>query len=193
MSGVGSRALVLGSGGITGIAWELGVLAGLAERGVDLGTADLVVGTSAGAVVGASAEYTARYRLELAERVAEPRTRMRPYPLARFLLVMVTTSDPRAFRRKAGRLALAARVEGEAERRRTVASWLPDGERWPPAALSATSRVVLVRPDPDARAAMGRSITDKLDPSRRKAAALAGFAQAAAEAERVSEVWHPRA
>ncbi|MDQ5856371.1 MAG: patatin-like phospholipase family protein, partial [Actinomycetota bacterium] len=28
------RALVLGSGGITGIAWELGMLAGLAEHGV---------------------------------------------------------------------------------------------------------------------------------------------------------------
>ena len=48
------RALVLGSGGIVGIAWEIGVLAGLAEHGVDLGEADLVIGTSAGAVVGAS-------------------------------------------------------------------------------------------------------------------------------------------
>jgi predicted acylesterase/phospholipase RssA len=32
-------ALVLGGGGITGIAWEIGVVAGLAEAGVDLGTA----------------------------------------------------------------------------------------------------------------------------------------------------------
>jgi NTE family protein len=47
------RGLVLGGGGITGIAWELGVLAGLAEAGIDLGVADLVVGTSAGSVVGA--------------------------------------------------------------------------------------------------------------------------------------------
>ncbi len=46
------RALVLGSGGATGIAWELGVLAGLARAGVSL-DADLVVGTSAGAVVAA--------------------------------------------------------------------------------------------------------------------------------------------
>jgi NTE family protein len=45
-----SRALVLGSGGIVGIAWEIGVLAGLAEHGVDLREADLVIGTSAGAV-----------------------------------------------------------------------------------------------------------------------------------------------
>jgi NTE family protein len=39
-----SRALVLGAGGVTGVAWELGMLAGLAERGVDLTQADLVVG-----------------------------------------------------------------------------------------------------------------------------------------------------
>ncbi|MGN9812609.1 patatin-like phospholipase family protein [Micromonospora sp. BQ11] len=47
------RALVLGGGGVTGIAWELGVLAGLRDHGVDLTTADLIVGTSAGAYVGA--------------------------------------------------------------------------------------------------------------------------------------------
>jgi NTE family protein len=47
------RALVLGGGGITGIAWELGLLAGLRASGVDLGDADLIVGTSAGAFVGA--------------------------------------------------------------------------------------------------------------------------------------------
>ena len=46
------RALVLGSGGATGIAWELGVLAGLSRAGLSL-DADLVVGTSAGAVVAA--------------------------------------------------------------------------------------------------------------------------------------------
>jgi predicted acylesterase/phospholipase RssA len=47
-------ALVLGGGGITGIAWEIGVLAGLAEAGTDLSGADLVVGTSAGSVVARS-------------------------------------------------------------------------------------------------------------------------------------------
>jgi len=55
-------ALVLGGGGITGIAWEIGVLTGLAEAGVDLTGADLVVGTSAGSVVGrrSPAEPTSR-------------------------------------------------------------------------------------------------------------------------------------
>jgi NTE family protein len=47
------RALVLGGGGPVGIAWESGLLAGLAENGVDLSGADFIVGTSAGAFVGA--------------------------------------------------------------------------------------------------------------------------------------------
>lgn len=48
-----SRALVLGGGGTIGIAWEIGVLKGLQAAGLDLSDADLVVGTSAGSVVGA--------------------------------------------------------------------------------------------------------------------------------------------
>jgi NTE family protein len=49
----GGSAIVLGGGGVTGIAWEIGVLAGLLGAGVDLG-ADAVFGTSAGAFVGAA-------------------------------------------------------------------------------------------------------------------------------------------
>jgi len=48
-----TRALVLSGGGPVGIAWEAGLLAGLAENGVDLGKADYIVGTSAGSFVGA--------------------------------------------------------------------------------------------------------------------------------------------
>jgi NTE family protein len=47
------RALVLGGGGVTGIAWELGLIAGLRRHGVDLTGADVIIGTSAGAYVGA--------------------------------------------------------------------------------------------------------------------------------------------
>ncbi len=49
-----SLALVLGGGGVTGIAWQVGVLAGLRAAGVDLSGADAVIGTSAGAFVGAA-------------------------------------------------------------------------------------------------------------------------------------------
>ncbi len=47
------RALVLGGGGPVGVAWELGIAAGLLASGVDLAQADLVVGTSAGSITGA--------------------------------------------------------------------------------------------------------------------------------------------
>ncbi len=49
-----TRALVLGGGGPVGVGWESGLAAGLAGAGVALGAADLVVGTSAGSIVGAS-------------------------------------------------------------------------------------------------------------------------------------------
>ena len=47
------RALVLGGGGSTGNAWLIGVIAGLADGGLNLGDADLVIGTSAGATAAA--------------------------------------------------------------------------------------------------------------------------------------------
>jgi len=46
-------AVVLGPGGPVGTAWLAGLAAGLRRAGVDLGAAGLIVGTSAGAVVGA--------------------------------------------------------------------------------------------------------------------------------------------
>jgi NTE family protein len=47
-----TRALVLGGGGFSGIAWELGVLQALSAAGLSVIDCDLVVGTSAGAFVG---------------------------------------------------------------------------------------------------------------------------------------------
>src|SRR5579862_4523040 len=47
-----TQAAVFGGGGIAGIAWETGMVLGLRQAGVDLCTADLVVGTSAGSIVG---------------------------------------------------------------------------------------------------------------------------------------------
>ena len=47
-------SLVLGGGGAAGNAWEIGVIAGLAEAGLDMTeVADLVIGTSSGATAAA--------------------------------------------------------------------------------------------------------------------------------------------
>src|SRR4249920_249566 len=49
----GERALVLGGGGSTGNAWLIGVIAGLFDAGLDVTTADLTIGTSAGSTAAA--------------------------------------------------------------------------------------------------------------------------------------------
>jgi NTE family protein len=48
-----NRALVLAGGGAAGNAWELGLIAGLSNAGVDVTDADLIIGTSAGSTVAA--------------------------------------------------------------------------------------------------------------------------------------------
>src|SRR5215813_5479129 len=48
-----TRAVVLGGGGPVGVGWEAGLATGLAVAGVAFGAADLIVGTSAGSIVGA--------------------------------------------------------------------------------------------------------------------------------------------
>jgi NTE family protein len=132
-------ALVLGGGGITGIAWEVGVVAGLAEAGVDLSTADLVVGTSAGSVVGA--QLTSGTAVEdLYARQLEPPTqeraaRMTRAMLLRYGLTMLRAHrDDVAFRRRVGELARTAADAGltptEEDRRAAIASRLPSAE-WP--------------------------------------------------------------
>jgi NTE family protein len=46
-------AVVLGGGGAVGVGWQTGLLIGLSEARVDLAGANAIVGTSAGALVGA--------------------------------------------------------------------------------------------------------------------------------------------
>ena len=46
------QALVLGGGGVVGVAWETGLIGGLLDNGVDLRAAEAIVGTSAGSMVG---------------------------------------------------------------------------------------------------------------------------------------------
>jgi NTE family protein len=46
-------ALVLAGAGAAGNAWELGIIAGLSDAGVELTEADLIIGTSAGSTVAA--------------------------------------------------------------------------------------------------------------------------------------------
>lgn len=140
-------ALVLGGGGITGIAWEIGLIAGLAEAGVDLSTADLVVGTSAGSVVGAQlrsgTDVEQLYARQLEPAGAERVARLGRGTLARYgLAMLLARRDDAAFRRRIGELARRAADTGktppEDERRAAIASRLPDAQ-WPDRPLVVTA------------------------------------------------------
>lgn len=140
-------ALVLGGGGITGIGWEIGVLTGLAEAGVDLTGAELVVGTSAGSVVGAQvtggADLEAVYARQLEPPTGERVARMTRAALARYgWAVLRSRGDDVAFRRRIGALALAAEQAGltpsEQERLDVIGSRLA-GREWPDRDLRITA------------------------------------------------------
>ena len=137
-----TRALVLGGGGVTGVAWELGILAGLAEAGVDLCTADLVVGTSAGSVVGAQITsglvLEDLYASQLADGSREVAARMGRAALARYGWALLRHRDPQRARARIGRLALATRTIPEAERRAVIETRMPV-RAWPRQRLLVTA------------------------------------------------------
>lgn len=144
-----SKALVLGGGGPVGIAWESGLIAGLAEGGVDLSAADYIVGTSAGAFVGSQLAMGKRAGDMAAAILAEadrPRpaspsgqpAQARPAPNLAGLFQMMQeaaagTRDPQAVRRDIGRFALAAQTTDEASFIRSFGRSLSEAqaEAWP--------------------------------------------------------------
>jgi NTE family protein len=117
------RGLVLGGGGITGIAWETGLLFGLQELGVDVTTADAVVGTSAGSVVGA--QITTGITLEdlFNYQISPPK----PAPLAS-ISPLVLLGFARAMVRARGDLEAFGRNVGQWSVRRAEAGKLPSVE-----------------------------------------------------------------
>ncbi|QFU90504.1 patatin-like phospholipase family protein [Amycolatopsis sp. YIM 10] len=137
------RALVLGGGGITGIAWEWGMLTGLAEAGVDLTGADLVIGTSAGSVVGAQVasgvEPAVRYQAQLEPPDGELAATLGRGLMLRFALALLGPPSGERFRARVGRIALRARTEAaEADRIAVIESRLPVRD-WPERRLLITA------------------------------------------------------
>ncbi|MCG5463761.1 patatin-like phospholipase family protein [Micromonospora sp. NPDC053740] len=136
------RALVLGGGGVTGVAWELGLLAGLVERGVPVTGADLVVGTSAGSVVGAQVcsglPVERFYSKQLAPPSSALAARLGFATLARLIWAGGRTRDAVRARARIGAMAVAARTESEASRRPVIEALLPVRE-WPRQRLLITA------------------------------------------------------
>ncbi|MER6998973.1 patatin-like phospholipase family protein [Streptomyces sp. NPDC000410] len=135
MANKNRTALVLGGGGLAGIGWEIGMLYGLARAGADPTGADLIVGTSAGSVVGA--QLTAGpltlpelYGRQLADPDGEVPAGMGATVLARYLWGVLRSRDAEAYGARMGRLALSTPTEPEEVRRAVFAERLL-ADDWP--------------------------------------------------------------
>ncbi len=136
-----SKALVLAGGGATGIAWEAGVVAGLRESGIDIRDADLMVGTSAGAVVAAhlrlgTPEEQAFDDIRAGRPISDVR-QLGPADAVRFVRAQAAR-DRSAGRAIIGRAALRAATASEEAWVETVAGSLRD-RPWPEAPLAVTA------------------------------------------------------
>jgi NTE family protein len=142
MTVMDKRALVLAGGGVTGIAWETGLIAGLAGLGIDLAAADVIIGTSAGSVVGTDIacgqELEALYQAQLAPPAPEPAVRIGWDFIGRLLWDVHTSPDPKRARARIGRWALAVPTVPEADRRKVFEARLPTSV-WPSRPLKVTA------------------------------------------------------
>lgn len=142
------RALVLAGAGAAGNAWELGLIAGLADAGIDVTDADLIIGTSAGSTVAAQITSGTRpadvYAAILAEVHQPPTggagsgsgrapTASGPSYLEWSNEVIGSSKDPSDMRRRMGAAALELDASATSSRTRwrdIVAARLPS-HQWP--------------------------------------------------------------
>ncbi|MDH6145882.1 NTE family protein [Kitasatospora sp. GP30] len=133
-----TRALVLGGGGVAGIAWLNGVVAGLADQELDVREADQVIGTSAGSAVGAQLLSGLPYQ-DLFDRQVRPELQSQELApvgmttaelFAFWEALLAEVSDPAEIRRRAGELARTAETVAPAERLAVIESRLPVHD-WP--------------------------------------------------------------
>jgi NTE family protein len=152
----GERALVLHGGGSAGNAWEIGVIAGLADAGLDVTEADLIIGTSAGATAAAQITGAPPAELLAAILTAAPQQRADPArsgggrapigPVAdhmeRTSRIIAAGQDAADMRRRMGAAALEADAasdgSGQTQWRATAAARLPS-PRWPERTILITA------------------------------------------------------
>ena len=121
-----SRALVLGGGGALGVAWETGLLAGLEREGVSFGNADLILGTSAGSIVGStvargvSPHMMVEMQIAAAKQAAGGAAASGPAPdlskvMAFFMRMPETGEPPIELRREIGEVSRTSPTIPEAQ------------------------------------------------------------------------------
>jgi NTE family protein len=141
-------ALVLGGGGIAGIAWETGVLLGIADESPTVARAlldsDVLIGTSAGSAVVAQIGSGLSLADLFARQVSPASAEIDPGVGIDAIadLFLAALSDPDATvaqkRQRIGAVALAADTVAESVRRDVIAQRLPS-HIWPDRVLRVTA------------------------------------------------------
>ena len=139
-----SRGVVLGGGGIAGVAWEAGIVIGLRRAGVDLSSAEVIVGTSAGSIVGSHVAFGTDLQA-LAAMSPAPEGAAAAVPAVSLEVILGALAplfdpglDPAEARRRVGAAARAAGGDEEPYVAR-IASLLPAADRWPRRRLLVTA------------------------------------------------------
>jgi NTE family protein len=150
------RALVLAGGGIAGIAWETGVLRGMADESPVaarlLLDSDVLVGTSAGSAVAAQissgSTLEALFDRQVAETSAEIDSGVDVEAITELFLAALAepyekSLDPTADKtrqqmQRIGAVALATKTVAEPVRRQVIAKRLPSHD-WPNRVLRLTA------------------------------------------------------
>lgn len=144
------HSLVLGGGGITGIAWMTGLLLGLDEMGVDLRECGKMLGTSAGATVAAQIREDSdlwelyERQVNASKQVQElaPQIRLlRLLPLA--IAVLPKLNAPIERTKRIGQLALRAGAGNAQARQSVIAARLHPRQDWPAKPMAVVTVDVL--------------------------------------------------
>jgi NTE family protein len=142
------RALVLGGGGVAGIAWETGIVLGIADESPAAAQAllnsDVLLGTSAGSAVAAQLSSGMAFANLFARQVTGTSAEIDPRIGIDDIteLFLAALADPDATvaqkRQRIGAVALAADTVAEPLRRNVIAQRLPAHD-WPDRELRVTA------------------------------------------------------
>jgi NTE family protein len=142
------RALVLGGGGVAGIAWETGILRGIADESPTAARAlldsDVLVGTSAGSAVvaqiGSGLSIEELYARQVQELSAEISPGVAVDAVIDLFLAALSQPDATVAqkRQRIGAVALATETVAEPVRRAVIAQRLPT-RAWPDRVLRVTA------------------------------------------------------
>jgi NTE family protein len=142
------QALILGGGGVAGIAWETGVLLGIADESPVAARAlldsDVLLGTSAGSAVvaqiGSDVSLADLFALQVSPTSAEIDPGVAVDALIEFFVAALSDPDTTVTqkRQRIGAVALEADTVAESVRRDVIAQRLPS-HAWPDGMLRITA------------------------------------------------------